>query len=523
MPQVPTVGVRTGDTDARERRRLLRDPPDILITTPESLYLLLTSSARETLRGVETVILDEIHSVAATKRGAHLMLSLERLEAETGRPFQRIGLSATQRPLEEIARFLGGFAAPGVPRDVAVVDAGVRKQLDLEVIVPVEDMAVVGGPRRGAVGGRRRLDLAVDPSGAARPDSLASLDDRVRQQPALRRASGRRAQRAGRRGPHARPPRIARPRATGRGRGRPQGRLAARDRRDLLARARDRHGRGRPGRPGRGARLGRERAAADRAGRSSGRRAERRQAHAEVPRRPAADRGRRRADARCRDRGHALPAQPARRPRAAARGDDRRRGMAGRRARRDGAPRGAVRRADRRRASARCSTCSPGATRATRSRSFARASCGTVRPTPCARATAPGAWRSRSGGTIPDRGLYGVFTHRRLARRRARRGMRLRVAPRRGVPAGGERVADRGDHPRPRRRRRPRPASTASSRSGRRRGPGGPSSSGEAIGRFTRELRRRTPTTRSSGCSATSGSTSAPRATSCSTSTSRPR
>ena len=153
LPHVPTVGVRTGDTDARERRRLLRTPPDILITTPESLYLMLTSQARETLRSVTTVIVDEIHVMAATKRGAHLMLSLERLAAETQRPFQRIGLSATQRPLDEIARFLGGFETPGTPRDVAVVDAGVRKQLDLEVIVPIDDMSLVGRPTedRGGV------------------------------------------------------------------------------------------------------------------------------------------------------------------------------------------------------------------------------------------------------------------------------------------------------------------------------------------------------------------------------------
>jgi ATP-dependent Lhr-like helicase len=146
LAHVPTVGVRTGDTDARERRRLVRDPPDILITTPESLYLLLTSQARETLRGVETVIVDEIHSVAGTKRGAHLMVSLERLEAIAERPPQRIGLSATQRPLEEVATFLGGFEAPGRPRPVTVVDAGVRKTLDLEVVVPVEDMAAIGTP-----------------------------------------------------------------------------------------------------------------------------------------------------------------------------------------------------------------------------------------------------------------------------------------------------------------------------------------------------------------------------------------
>src|SRR3990172_12022902 len=98
------VGVRTGDTPAVERRALLRHPPDILITTPESLFLLLTSQARETLRGVQTVIVDEGHAVAGTKRGAHLALSLERLERLRGQPFQRVGLSATQRPLEEIGR-----------------------------------------------------------------------------------------------------------------------------------------------------------------------------------------------------------------------------------------------------------------------------------------------------------------------------------------------------------------------------------------------------------------------------------
>ncbi len=131
----PTVGMRTGDTSAQDRRRLLRHPPDLLITTPESLYLMLTSQARDTLRGVEAVIVDEIHALAPTKRGAHLALSLERLDAITERPVQRIGLSATQRPLEEVARFLGGRERP-----VTIVDAGVRKPLDLEVVVPVDDM-----------------------------------------------------------------------------------------------------------------------------------------------------------------------------------------------------------------------------------------------------------------------------------------------------------------------------------------------------------------------------------------------
>src|SRR5581483_5218511 len=140
----PTVGMRTGDTSADERRRLVRQPTDLLITTPESLYLLLTSQARETLRNVEAVIVDEIHSVARTKRGAHLALTLERLEALCDRPPQRIGLSATQRPLDEIARFLGGCGPDGKPRPVTVVDAGVRKQLDVEVVVPVDDMGALG-------------------------------------------------------------------------------------------------------------------------------------------------------------------------------------------------------------------------------------------------------------------------------------------------------------------------------------------------------------------------------------------
>jgi ATP-dependent helicase Lhr and Lhr-like helicase len=134
-----SVAVRTGDTPADERRRMLKTPPDILITTPESLFLLLTSQARETLRGIETVILDEVHAVAGTKRGSHLALSLERLEELVERPFQRIGLSATQRPLAEIGRFVAGSE-----REIELVDAGTRKELDLEVVVPLEDMRELG-------------------------------------------------------------------------------------------------------------------------------------------------------------------------------------------------------------------------------------------------------------------------------------------------------------------------------------------------------------------------------------------
>ena len=133
-----TVATRTGDTPSHEREDLRKDPPDILITTPESLYLMLTSRARTILETVDTVIIDEIHTMAATKRGAHLALSLERLERLAGRQFQRIGLSATQRPLEEVAKYLGG------DRSVRIADAGARRALDLEVVVPVEDMTRLG-------------------------------------------------------------------------------------------------------------------------------------------------------------------------------------------------------------------------------------------------------------------------------------------------------------------------------------------------------------------------------------------
>jgi ATP-dependent Lhr-like helicase len=132
------VAVRTGDTPQKERAEMLRHPPDILITTPESLFLLLTSRARENLKGVRTLILDEVHAVAGTKRGAHLALSVERLERLVDEPFQRIGLSATQRPLEEIGRFVSGA------REIELVDAGVSKELDLKVVVPLEDMREPG-------------------------------------------------------------------------------------------------------------------------------------------------------------------------------------------------------------------------------------------------------------------------------------------------------------------------------------------------------------------------------------------
>ncbi len=183
--RIPAISMRTGDTSPNERARFRRHPGDILITTPESLYLILTSEAAEGLRAVETVIVDEIHALVPTKRGAHLALSLERLEAlvraSGGAGLQRIGLSATQRPLEEVARFLGGAVPGGVAnqqagkvasitvpdildptslatstevraadnalfRPVTIVNAGARKPLELRVEVPVEDMARLGAP-----------------------------------------------------------------------------------------------------------------------------------------------------------------------------------------------------------------------------------------------------------------------------------------------------------------------------------------------------------------------------------------
>src|SRR5215213_3584773 len=141
------VAIRTGDTPQKERRDMVKHPPDVLITTPESLYLMLTSQARAIFEGTETVILDEIHAVAQTKRGAHLAITLERLVEQAGMDVQRVGLSATQNPLEEVGRFMVGPS-----RRATVVDTGVRKPLDLKIHVPVESMVEPGN-----------LDLELDP------------------------------------------------------------------------------------------------------------------------------------------------------------------------------------------------------------------------------------------------------------------------------------------------------------------------------------------------------------------------
>lgn len=186
-PEIRTA-MRTGDTPADERRKIARNPPDILITTPESLYLMLTSAAREALRTVETVIVDEVHALAGDKRGAHLSLSLERLDDLLEAPAQRIGLSATVRPRDEVARFLGG-AHP-----VTVVAAEAPPSLDLSVRVPVRDMTAVpafggfagagdgtrqrgAGPRRAPIENAWKSDralravMAEGASPAPHPDS----------------------------------------------------------------------------------------------------------------------------------------------------------------------------------------------------------------------------------------------------------------------------------------------------------------------------------------------------------------
>ena len=220
----PEISVRTGDTPQRERARFRRQPADILITTPESLYLLLTSQASEALRTVDTVIIDEIHSLVPTKRGAHLTVTLERLEALTKRPLQRIGLSATQRPLEEVARFLGGVeigkkfaheiqiplditpnesacyepinkvkdeeSAGAVPagdevaerliqyRPVTIVNANYKKQLNLRVEVPVEDMARLGAMEEIPSGPASQVPRRVSIWNAIHPRLLELIRER---------------------------------------------------------------------------------------------------------------------------------------------------------------------------------------------------------------------------------------------------------------------------------------------------------------------------------------------------------
>ena len=286
-----SVAVRTGDTAAEDRRRLVSQPPDILITTPESLFLLLTSQARETLRGVETVIVDEVHAVAGNKRGAHLALSLERLDAlrraEPG-PTQRVGLSATVRPVAEVATFLGGA------RPVTVVQPPSPKRIELTVVVPVEDMTELDAPpgrgadrRRGRArrparsiwphveervldlieqhkstivfANSRRLaerlcgrlnELAAERAEAAYEAGVAPPGAAAGRRP---RSWPRRGHRRGARGGGPGAPRVGVTAGAGRDRGSAQGRAAARGGGDLQPGAGHRHGRRGPGGAGGGA------------------------------------------------------------------------------------------------------------------------------------------------------------------------------------------------------------------------------------------------------------------------------
>ena len=385
------VAVRTGDTAAEERRKLISKPPDILITTPESLFLLLTSQARETLRGVETVIVDEVHAVAGNKRGAHLALSLERLDALRGdaAPAQRVGLSATVRPVEEVATFLGGT------RPVTVVQPPSPKRIELRVVVPVEDMTELdttpgrgGGdednpaPRRSiwphveervldlieqhkstiVFANSRRLaerlcgrlnELAAERAEAAGEAALSRLWETGGQKPPaeipaakppaeiMAQAGVSRGARGGRQGT----PRLGVPAGAGGDRGSAQGGSAARRGGHIQPGARYRHGRGGPGRSGRGAALGGQRAAAGRPGRAQRRRRVPRHHLPQVPGRPGPGGGGGRATG-LRHRGTEDPAQPAGRAGPADRGDDGGRRLGCGRARADGAQGRAVRRAD---------------------------------------------------------------------------------------------------------------------------------------------------------------------------------
>ena len=302
-----TVAVRTGDTPQKERAAMLRKPPDILITTPESLFLLLTSQGREILGGVRTLILDEVHAVAGTKRGAHLALSVERLDRLVAEPVQRVGLSATQRPIEEIGRFVSGA------RPIRLVDAGTRKELDLQVVVPVEDMREpgAGAPQTDPLLGTGGEGVAATSIWPSIYPALLELVEEHRSTIVFvnnRRLAERLALRLNelaREGARPSAPRLARQGAAGRGRGAAQARRDPVPGRDLVAGARHRHGRRRPRHPGRVAEVGRPGPAAHRPRRTRAGRDLEGPDLPEVPGRPARVGRRRRADARRRDRGDA--------------------------------------------------------------------------------------------------------------------------------------------------------------------------------------------------------------------------
>ena len=197
-----SVGMRTGDTPPAERARLVRSPPDILVTTPESLYLMLTSRARDTLRTVDTVIVDEVHAVAGTKRGSHLSLSLERLDDLLERPARRIGLSATVSPLDTVAAFLGGSAP------VTIVQPAAERVPDMRIVVPVPDLDDIPQEQGAATPPPTRALPATRGPGSIWPHIEAGvldyrarppIDDRLRELPRSRGEAHSAAQRAPRR------------------------------------------------------------------------------------------------------------------------------------------------------------------------------------------------------------------------------------------------------------------------------------------------------------------------------------
>ena len=353
---MPTVAMRTGDTPQLERARFMRSPADILITTPESLYLLLTSQARKSLQDVETMIIDEIHALVPGKRGTHLALSLERLELLTGKPLQRIGLSATAHPVAEVARFLGGVAArarlcrarssaaaellsaahefgaddaaavPMAYRPVQIVNASADKLLRVSIEVPVEDMRRIGEvedlPSGPAAQGPVRTSIwqAIHPRLLELIQAHTSTLIFVNARRAAERLSGALNDLAGETVAYAHHGSLSREQRADIEDRLKAGQVRA-SRCHLVARAGHRHGRDRLGCPDRSAAECRERPAAHRAGRAQRGFGERGRDLPEVPRRLTGVRGAQCGHAHGSRRSHALSAQRTRCARATDRRD----------------------------------------------------------------------------------------------------------------------------------------------------------------------------------------------------------
>ena len=464
-----TVGLRSGDTPPAQRRQLISNPPDVLITTPESLFLMLTSAARETLAGVQTVIVDEVHAIAGTKRGAHLALSLERLDDMLPKPAQRIGLSATVRPAEEVARFLSG------PSPTTIVSPPSAKTFELSVQVPIPDMAnlengsiwpdveaqlvdlvethnstiVFANSRRLA----ERLTARLNEIHAERTGSDAA---RRRQPESCRRCAGPPAgQRPNLRRPDAvgpRPPRLGQQGTAGHRRRGPEIRPAQGGGGDVEPGVGHRHGRRRPGHPGRSAAVGGQRPATHRSRRTPGRRDLARRAVPQAPHRSDRLRGDRSAHARRSDRDDAGADQPARHPGPAHRG---------------GLGVGATgRRPLVRHRPAQRTVCDAAAQRirghagsAVRQVPVDRvrrtAATAGLRPRQrnrdgaSRRAAARGHLRRRHPGSRPVHRLPGDRLRNSFSGRRTRRGDGLRIPAGRCHRAGRHQLADHRDHPRP--------------------------------------------------------------------------